>query len=160
MNVLSLVRKVLAVGGLAAVLGALPLNGAEPAKEEKAPTAAELLAFFEDTKGAVVNEWTDLSSDSQAWSKHTKDGYAPVRNEGRVQSGADQYRKVFKKKLPGMTVWCRTAENEAAHKQNDANLLKKGYVLVRLQTFVDAEGAPRYQGLWVKVAEPPTDAAG
>jgi hypothetical protein len=160
MSSLSLCRKALAVGGLAGIFGLLPVSGAEPAKGQKAATPTEMLAFFDDTKGAVVNEWTDLSSDSQAWSKHTKDGYAPVRNEGRVHSGADQYQKAFKKKLPGMSVWCRTAETEAAHRQNDVSLLKKGYVLVRLQVFVDTEGAARFQGLWVKVAEPPTDAAG
>ncbi|WP_265595432.1 hypothetical protein [Verrucomicrobium sp. BvORR106] len=160
MSSLFLCKMALVVGGLASLCGALPLWGAEPAKTEKPPTPGEMLAFFEDTKGTVLNEWTDLNSDSQAWSKHTKDGYAPVRNEGRVHSGADQYQKIFKKKLPGMSVWCRTAETEAAHRQNDVSLLKKGYILVRLQTFTDAGGTARFQGLWVKVAEPPTDAAG
>ena len=160
MSSFSLCKMALAVGVLAGILGLLPVSGAEPATGEKAATPAEMLAFFDDMKEAVSSEWSDLDTDTQAWSKHTKDSYAPIRNEGRVQGGASQYRKVFKKKLPGMTVWCRTVESEVAHKSNTVSLLKKGYVLVRLQVFVDTEGAARFQGLWVKVAEPPTDAAG
>lgn len=148
--------------GLLGLFVSLPALAAEvPAPAETtAPTTAEILSIFADTKDTVASDWSDLSGDSQAWSKFTKEGYAAVRCEGRVKDGADQYQKVFKKKPPGVSFWCRTAETEDAHRLNDANLRKKGYVLMRVQAFLDTKGVARFQGLWVKVADAPTDAAG
>lgn len=145
---------------VAALAWVLPLGAEEAKPAPPTLSASEVVSLFKGTEGAFYSDWGTLGADSEAWSKHVKSGHVSIRNEGRIHEGGDQYRKAFKKRPEGLAFWCRTGESEATHFKSDLARRKAGYVLVWLQAFRDTAGESRFQAVWVKVAGPPTDAAG
>ena len=153
-------RFLLLLFGLALAINALPVLG----KDEKAgppkPAMRECLAFYEDVRDAESMDWIDSQLEQARWQKKSAEGYVAVRSEGRLHQGTNQYRKLYKKRLPGMEVWSRSGETESGFNDYVTSLAGKGYVLVWAQSFVDKDGIARFQAIWVQVTTEALAAAG
>jgi hypothetical protein len=79
-----------------------------------------------------------------------KNGWYPVKVEGRNHKGQKQFREVFMPSLQEPFYFVsRIDMTHQEYQTLNQNLLSQGYIQVFIQTFTDSGGIARYQSIWV-----------
>ncbi len=119
-------------------------------------TRADYLKFYTDGNGVVFTDWVDNPKSHMYWKEMTRIGMVTVRNEGRLRDGKSEYRKGFRNPeragtvAPEVSWYCYTGLDQETFDSRSDELFLRGFFLISVQSFQDAEGESRYQALWVK----------
>ncbi|WP_411827684.1 hypothetical protein [Luteolibacter sp. AS25] len=123
---------------------------------QQIPGMGDYLKFYTEEEGVVYTDWVDNAKSHMYWKEMTALGMIPVRNEGRLRGGVSEYRKGFRNPekavttMPRIRWYCYTGKSQKSFDSISDNLFLRGFFLISVQSFQDADGEQRYQSLWVK----------
>ena len=150
------IQSPISLASLCLVILSISAPAQERSEAEANFSRADYLKFYTEEGGVVFTDWASNAVSHMYWKEMTELGMIPVRNEGRLRDGNSEFRKGFRnpkragEKVPKISWYCYTGLSQTRFDSKSDELFLKGFFLISIQSFQDAEGEQRYQALWVK----------
>ena len=97
------------------------------------------------------DEWLTSAQYQQIFNKQAKEGFYPIRVEGRCENGGEQFHAQWQGVPSGASFYSHHAITKESFEVKNQEYISRGYSLVSLTTFKDCSGTERYQATWLKM---------